>query len=257
MNTNSRINILPGLMACLGIVAQVLRIILYLFCQDARGLLPGSHILNILVWAITGFAAVLTVLLVWGLDGSLKYADNFSPSGTAAMGDFVLALGICATVFFSWDSYGKLDQLRSIAGVLAVPSLLWIGICRKQGKRPSFLFHALVCLYLTFHAVSHYQTWSSRPQLQDYIFNLSACILLTLFAYYQTAFDVGLGKRRMQLGTGLLGAFACLAAIAGGEDILLYLSGAVWTLTNLCRLDPVPKPQKPIDKPEEPGNAPA
>ena len=59
-----------------------------------------------------------------------------------------------------------------------------------------------------------------------------------LFSYYQTAFDVGMGKRRMQLGTGLLTVFACFAAIPGSQTALLYLTGGIWALTNLCALTP-------------------
>jgi len=70
-----------------------------------------------------------------------------------------------------------------------------------------------------------------------------------LFAYYQTAFDVGMGSRRMQLGTGLLAAFACFAAVPGSETVLLYLTGGIWTLTNLCVLTP---PAPSVKKPAEP-----
>ena len=72
---------------------------------------------------------------------------------------------------------------------------------------------------------------------------MAASIALSLFAYYQTAFDVELGNRRMQLGMGLLGSFFCLAAAAGSEDRMLYLGGAVWMLTNLCSLTPMPEPE--------------
>lgn len=251
MNTNSNVKILPILTAVLGVAALVLRMGLYLLGQDAQGLLHNGHILNTAVWAVTAFAAVLVCITVFQLDGSLKYADNFSPSVTAAVGTFVLAGGICLTLLSSLAVWTRLELLRNLTALLAIPSLIWVGLCRWRGKRPSFLFHAILCLYLTLYAVSHYQTWCSRPQLQDYLFVMSGVILLTLFAYYQTAFDVGLGKRRMQLGTGLLAAFACIAALAQGEDAVLYLSGAVWALTTLCRLTPVPRPRKPAAEPPQ------
>ncbi len=258
MNTYPKVKSLPILTAVLGIAALVLRILLYRFGQDAQGLLVDSHILNIAVWAVTAFAAVLVCLIVFQLDGSLKYADNFSASPAAAAGTFALAGGIAVTLLTSLGAWARLEQLRNLAALLAVPSLIWVGICRWRGKRPSFLFHAALCLYLTLYAVSHYQTWSSLPQLQDYLFAVAGAILLTLFAYYQTAFDVGLGKRRMQLGTGLMAAFFCIAAPAGGDDPMLYFSGAFWALTNLCRLVPVPRPRKhSAEPPQEPDNTPA
>lgn len=251
MNIYSNVKKLPVLTVILGLAVMALRLLLYGFCQDGRGLVNDGHILSLLVWGLTSFAAVLTVLFVWQLDGSLKYADNFSPSRVSALGAFALAAGIALTLLSSLLALTGLERLRNLAALIAVPSLIWVGICRWRGKRPSFIFHAAVCLYLTLFAVSHYQTWSSRPQLQDYLFTMGGVILLMLFAYYQTAFDVGLGKRRMQLLTGLMAAFACLAALAQGEDLLLYLTGAVWALTNLCRLVPVPRARKHTPAPTE------
>ncbi|MBQ2854860.1 MAG: hypothetical protein IJE81_05250 [Oscillospiraceae bacterium] len=254
MNTYSNLKRLPVFTALMGFAALVLRVLLNFFGQDARGLLNDGHILNIAVWAVTGFTAVLVCLIVSRLDGSLKYADNFSPSVSAAVGIFVLAAGIAVTLLTA-DTWTRLARIRNLAALLTIPALIWVGICRWRGRRPSFLFHALLCLYLTLHSVSHYQAWSSRPQLQDYFFAMAASILMTLFAYYQTAFDVGLGRRRMQLATGLLAAFFCIAALFGGGSAALYLTGAVWTLTNLCRLFPIPKTRKhPVEPPQETGH---
>lgn len=259
MNSDLKKQPLPILMAGLGAISLLLRVGLYLFSKDGRGLLITSHPLNILVWVVTAAAALAAILSVGKLDGSRRYADNFGPSNSAALGSFALAVGISATLLTSGFSALRLEQIRNLVGLLAVPSLIRIGLCRRQGKRPFFAFHALVCLYLTLHAVSHYQAWCSRPQLQDYFFSVMGCILLTLFAYYQTAFDVGLGKRRMQLATGLLAGFVCIAALAGGQDMLLYGTGALWALTGLCRLTPVPRKKKApnAEAPKEDSHDPA
>jgi hypothetical protein len=71
----------------------------------------------------------------------------------------------------------------------------------------------------------------------QYPFPLAASVLLALFAYCQTAFDVDLGKGKARLALGLLGGFACLAASVS-EDMTLYLGGALWMLTDLCGLSP-------------------
>ena len=104
--------------------------------------------------------------------------------------------------------------------------------------------HGIVCLYLTLYSISHYQTWSSQPQMQDWFFSMAGIVCLVLFSYYQTAFPVGLGKRRLQLLVGLLGGFFCIGAIAGSEDTLMYLGGALWMLTNLCSLTPASRRRK-------------
>jgi len=233
---------LPHALAGLGAAAALLRLALLRFGVDSKGLLIPGHILDILSWIVTAAAVILVVLSVRKLDGSAVYPDNFAPSSPAAIGCTALAGGIASMV--SLDAFMRLEVIRNYLGLLAIPALLWLGICRIQGKKPFFLFHAVVCLYLTLHIVSHYQAWCSRPLLQNYFFPMAGSIGLALFAYYQTAFAVEMGSRRMQLGVGLLGAFACLAAAAGGEDTGLYLSGAIWMLTNLCRLTPVPKAEK-------------
>ena len=125
-----------------------------------------------------------------------------------------------------------------------MPAVVWAGLCRWKGKQPFFLLHGIVCLYLTLYSISHYQTWSSQPQMQDWFFSMAGIVCLVLFSYYQTAFPVGLGKRRLQLLVGLLGGFFCIGAIAGSEDFLLYLGGALWMLTNLCSLTPVSRRRK-------------
>lgn len=239
MNCNPKTNSLPILTAGMGVIALILRLGLYLLGTDEKGLLIPGHPLDILVWVVTAAAAGLIIVSVWKRKGSQRYSDNFAPSAPAAIGAFALAGGIAVSVISGWSIWSRLELIRNICGLLAIPALIRVGLCRRQGKRPFFLLHAVICLALTLHAVSHYQVWSSRPQLQDYFFVMAASIALTLFAYYQTAFDVGMGRRRMQLGTGLMAAFFCIAALAGGEDILLYLGGAVWAVTNLCNLTPV------------------
>ena len=101
MNIYSNVKKLPVLTVILGLAVMALRLLLYGFCQDGRGLVNDGHILSLLVWGLTSFAAVLTVRFVWQLDGSLKYADNFSPSRVSALGAFALAAGIALTLLSS------------------------------------------------------------------------------------------------------------------------------------------------------------
>lgn len=245
------IKLLPLFCAGLGILTAALRLMQASFGTDQKGLLILWHPLDLLVWAVTAAAVILVVLTVRKLDGSNLYADNFGPATPAAIGCTALMGGIAAVVSVAPNIFIRLEMVRMYLGLLALPALLWVGVCRIRGKQPFFLFHGAVCLYLVIHTVSHYQGWCARPLLHSFFFPMAASICLTLFAYYQTAFDVELGNRRMLLGTGLLGSFLCLAAAAGGEDLMLYLGGAIWMLTNLCSLTPVPKKEVPAPKKEE------
>ena len=235
---------LPVFSAGAGLMALVLRSLLFLLGRDEKNLLISGHPLDLLVWIVTAAAAAVILASVWKLAGSSGYADNFGPSAAAAVGSFALAGGITVSVILGASSGLRLEMLYRFIGALAVPAVVWAGLCRWKGKQPFFLLHGIVCLYLTLYSISHYQTWSSQPQMQDWFFSMAGIVCLVLFSYYQTAFPVGLGKRRLQLLVGLLGGFFCIGAIAGSEDTLMYLGGALWMLTNLCSLTPASRRRK-------------
>ena len=235
---------LPILSAGSGLIALVLRLSLFRLGRDEKGLLIAGHPLDLLIWAVTAMAAVLILISVRKLEGSSRYDDNLAPSAAASIGAFALAGGIAVSVILGGSAGLRLDLLCRIAGAVAVPSIIWAGICRYTGKKPFFLFHGAVCLYLTLYSISHYQTWSSHPQIQDWFFSMAGALSLTLFSYYQTAFCTELVNHRMQILTGLLAGFFCIAAAAGGNDMLLYIGGALWSLTNLCNLTPVSRRRK-------------
>lgn len=235
---------LPLCVLLLGILGFLLRFVLYAVGVDEKNLLPFGHPVEIALWLVMAAAALLVIVAVWRLDGSNRYADNFQPSLTAAVGAFVFAAGIVLTVLSSGESSLNLNRVRNLLGFLAAACLVATGISRMQGKRPFFGFHGVVCVYLAVHMISRYRTWSGNPQAQDYVFSMFGMILLTLFAFYQTSFDVGSGRRRMQLFTGLMAACFSLIALSNTEFPLLYLTGCVWAMTNLCSLTPVAREQK-------------
>lgn len=233
---------LPILAGLLGLLACALRLAISRWAVDTKGLLIAGHPLSIALWLITVAAVLLIVLQVRKLDGSPRYSDNFGPDLLSAAGCILLAVGIFLTILGARFDTLPLEILRNLAGAVSILALTWVGICRRDGKMPFFLYYGLVCLYLTLHIVSRYQSWSGQPQLMGYFFPMTGSLLLALFAYQQTAFSVGLGKRRMQLAIGLLGGFFCFGAMALGRDVLLYLTGGFWMLTGLC--DPVPVPRR-------------
>lgn len=236
MKTNKLSRALPVLTILPGLAAMGLRAALYAFATDEKGLLIPRHPLEILLWILTAGTAAFLVFQAWLHRGSRKFAANFPASTAAAVGCGCFAAGILVTVLLNRHAQFNDEFARNIAGLLAVPSLTAVAICRHRGKRPVFVFHSVVCLFLVLYTISRYPDWSSLPQLQDSFFCLMSCVLLLLFGYHQTAFDVGMGSRRRTLGYGLLAVFVCLAAVPHSPDPLLFLTGAVWAATNLCSL---------------------
>ena len=140
-----------------------------------------------------------------------------------------------------WWMEGRLLLLRRVLGAASAVGLIVAGRCRRAGKCPLFLTHLAVCAFFVVHMLGNYGIWCSNPQLQDYWLDLSASALMALFAFYEAAFDVGLGRRRMQLATGLMAAYLGCAALSGSGYLILYFGCAVWALTDLCSLTPKPK----------------
>lgn len=234
---------LPALAVVFGCSALLLRRLLYALALDVRNLLVGSP-LEIALWVLTAGVIVWVVASVWRLDGSNRYKDNFEPSLTAALGHYIAAAGILLTVLLPWYNIGKLVMLRRVLGILAAVGLILGGRNRKAGTRPLFLTHLAACVFLMVHMLGNYGVWSSNPQLQDYAFDMLGCVMAVLFAFYEAAFDAGMGKRRMQLATGLLAAYFGYGALSGSAYPMLYFGCAVWAVTDLCTLTPKPKKEE-------------
>lgn len=223
-----------------GLITLILRLIL-LSQADSTGLLPVGHFAGILSWVIT--VAVLVYLLIGtrSLNEAKKYAFNFPADPLAAGGILAAALGILITSISELiGSTDLLCTICSVFGFLCVPALAFLSQCRKSGRRPSVLFHALVCVYLMLHLVSHYRVWSAYPQIQTYGFDLLALVCLMLASYQRCVFDINRGSRRAYVFTSLSGAFFSIAALPGSSNVLFFLGCAIWMLTGLCSLRPLP-----------------
>lgn len=229
-------NNLPVLTVALGGIGLILRRVLYAVAVDGKNLLLWGHPLEFALWLVIVAIVGLVLAGVWKQAGSGVYEENFGPSPVGALGAAALAVGVIVTALEDGLALSGLEKLRDLLGILSGIGLAAVAFCRWRGKKPFFLLHALVCIFFAIHMVSCYRGWSSNPQIQDYVFSLFACIGLMLFAYHQASFGVDAGKRRTLLGVGLLTAFACVVSLSGTDNTVLYLTGGIWIVTNLCRL---------------------
>ena len=234
---------LPLWAGAMGFLAVVLRQLIMALATDSRNLLIPGHPLVIALGVLSAVTVVLVTVPVLGLGGGRKYAVNFPASLPAAIGCGILAAGLMATVALDLERT-TLGYLHYGLGLASGSCLIFLSYARYRGIKVSFLLHMVICAFFAVHMVSRYRPWSGDPALLEYVFEVFAAVGLMLFAYHQAAFQVGLGKRRMQLWLGLLTGFSCLAALPGCGAPLLYLGGAAWTLTNLCSLTPPPRRKK-------------
>lgn len=250
-NMKKPIPLLPAVLA-LAAAAFVLRRLLYASAVDAKNLLIANHPLSIALWTVVLAGAALIVAGVWKSDGTAACEDNFRPSNPAALGQFLMGYTVLMMVLLNdFPLEGAVGAIWKVLGFLSAPGLVWGGICRMRGKKPFFGIHAVLCLFLLLHLVSRYQTWSGNPQLQDYVFDLLASVMLMLFSYYCAALEADMGNRRMRLATGLLTVLLCGGALAVGPDYAgLSVSGAFWAAAELYR--PELPPRKEEVSPHDP-----
>ena len=242
MSKSQFLSILVGL---LGLAGMALRGSLYAFFVDARNLLPRTHPAAIALWVLTAAVVALVIGAVYRMLASEQYSDNFAISLAAALGHIAMASGILLTVLrYAPSMPGTVGQMWKFLGIASAPLLYYAGFSRAMGKKPFFLGYVVTSVFFAFHLVCHYRTWCSDPQLLNYAFAFLGSLGLMLFAYYQAAACVGMGKRRMLLGVGLVTAYLCLTGLPAEEYLYLYLGGAVWCLTGLCNRECALSPEE-------------
>jgi len=218
-----------------GGLGLALRALLYATGTDARGLLIRGHWAGIGLWLVTAVTVLGIFLLTRPLTGSKDYQRAFPKSPAAAAGCAAAAAGILLNL--TPGSRGtSLENVELILAGTAIVSLLVLAFCRFTGRKPSALFHCLVCVYLAVRMVGQYRLWSSIPQLQDYCFYLGAHVALMLTAYQFAAFDAGLGNHRTLWAWGLASMYLCCLSLVGDGQRLLMLCCGIWVYTNLSHL---------------------
>lgn len=241
-------NLLKLSALCAGIACLFFRANYLATGVDSRGLLVAGHWANISSWLLTAavilgiFIAVRTVCTIAWILMSLQtcnapeqYRIIFPASFLQAAGYLLAACGLLLSDISAVPT-GRLAQAEPVLRILAAAAMIIVAYCRLRGKKPLFLFHGTVCLYLALRMICLYQIWSADPQLQHYAFYLGAHVALMLLSYQLAAFDAHCGNHRTLWGWGLAGIYLCLAAIPGSQEPFFLLYNAVWCLTCLCKL---------------------
>lgn len=235
-----------------GGLGLALRVVLYSTGIDEKGLLISGHWAGTALWLLTALAAAALILLTGPIQGPERYQDAHPVSFTAGLGCFALSAGILITTLSEMSaSSGNISLIVRLLGFASIAAASFIGFCRIVGAIPHSLCHATVCLYFALRMVSQYQNWSSDPQLQDYIFYLSAYVALMLTGYHHAAFDAQMGSHRALWALSLGAVYLCCLSLKGTADTALLLAAAVWAFTNLTALTGRPRRHRPVLQLEE------
>ncbi len=228
-------SMVTGGAAVLGLAALVLRRQLYLTAVDEKGLLLRMHPMGIALLALTAAVLIVIYLTVRKQEDFQSWEEGCSGGLLMALGHAAMAAGILTTALTGAPRaagyLGIVWKWLGLASPVCLLAAAFAGVCRRK---PFFLLHVVPCLFFVVHIVSHYQSWSGNPQMQDYVFSLLGAMALMFFGFYTAAMEAGCGSRRMLMGMGLAAVYLCLAELAGSVYPLLYLSGAIWAWTGLC-----------------------
>jgi len=239
MEKNNKGRAVPFLVLLCGVVAFRLRRQLYLTALDHKGLLLRGTAPEIGLLLLTVGVLLLLVLTKGSGSGADRYEDCYCAGPVAAVGHVAMAAGILQTVLTGMSSVtGYPGMVWRWLGLVSPFCLLLAGGFRLFGKKPFFLLHVVPCLFLMVQVVCNYQTWSGNPQLQNYLFGLLGTLAMALFAYYTAAMEADCGDCRMVRFFGLAAGYLCLTELGWTTQPLLYLGGALWTLTGMCTAVP-------------------
>ena len=229
--------ILKYLALAAGLLGLLLRFLLLQTAVDDKGLLISGHWAGTGSWLLTAAMIGMSFLCLRRCAGQPGCDAAFPPSPLRAAGSLVAACGFLLSGAPVATAV-RLAQAEPVLRILAAAALVAVAYCRFRGKKPSFLLHATICLYLALRMVCRYQIWSADPQLQHYAFYLGAHVALLLSSYHLTAFDADSGNHRSLWRWSLAAVYLCLTAIPGCEEPFFLLCCAVWMLTGLS--DPAP-----------------
>lgn len=222
---------------CAGILGLLLRAVLFTTGLDEKGLLLTGHWADSAVWLLTAAVIGIIFFILRRCAGPKDYDTAFPPALLRCVGTLVAACGFLLSN--SPVVSIPLATAEPMLRILAAAALVAVAYCRFRGKKPSFLLHGTVCLYLALRMVCRYQIWSADPQLQHYAFYLSAHVALMLACYQLAAFDAGSGNHRSLWSWGLGAIYLCLTALPSSREPFFLLCCAVWMLTGLSNLTPV------------------
>ena len=206
---------------------------------DEKGLFLWNTPAELGVLAVCAAAIVLLILVTGKAvpeGGSYErlFPQNWFCSATALLGGGMLALDIVYAL-------EPVPGLLLVLGLAAAAGMALGGVCRAFARRPHWLCHGAVCVYLMLRLLAEYRAWGSSAHLERYAFPMLAQVMLMLYAFHRCAADAGLIRRRRMILTGFGAAVCSLAALSDPADRVYYLAMVIWTLGSMCTTSPVPE----------------
>ena len=241
--------LLPWITIGAGLVGFGLRLWLQLTGIDFLGLYVDGHPATVLLFLLTALTLPVLVLCALPLNTGLPYRKLFAPSLPNLIGCIIAALGILTADLA--ELLQRTDIVSIVSFILGIPAavaLFFSGFCRLRRKRAAFLWQCVIVAYFTLHLLSQYRSWSSEPQLMEFIFPLLASVFLMLSSYHRAVLEVAQNSRRWFIFSNQAALFFCFVSVIG-EGGFFYLPMGIWAATELCSLKQPKKPGMVLPQP--------
>ena len=243
MKTDRKLSNLKYLILGAGGLGFFLQRMQYRTGIDEKGLLIPGHWTRIALMALT----VLVLFFLYASTRTLPPLKN-TPAKASVSGGIGCLLGAAALFIRLPEPPMGPDRLCLLEHNFAIAAQLILCIlafCRFTGRKPSFLLHGILCLYLALRTVGQYRLWSSVPQLADYACFLLAHVALMISTYQLAARDAGSGDPKKLWRWGLTALYLCCSCSCGRNDRIFLLLFGIWLFISL-----------PASQPEEPQTIP-
>lgn len=216
-----------------GVMCMLLRLQILIYGYDEKGLMIPGNMMGYTAWMIAFLFMVGLALGVTRIRGNGTYNQLFPLSffyGTLV----ILAGGILLLV-----SLMQTTTLELVMCICAGLCMIWTGISRVMGKRPPYGLNFVVCVFFAVKLVMNYRDWSTDPQLQDYAFQILACVMLMLAAFYRASADANIIHRKRMVFTCLGACFMCIVSLSDPDAPIYYGACALWALGNVGVLESI------------------
>lgn len=209
-----------------GIAVWLLRWRLLSTGVDHKGLLVQGNPLGIASWVLAAAAVVLVAAALWK-HRKETFALRSAPGSEAFR---VPALLIAAVSL--WGQGTLIGKAAALAALLGAAAAFVRLVLRKKLITPAVADIPAV-LFWVLLLITRYRGWSAETELQRYAFSLVAVVCLLFATFSRCSVELGLGKHRLFLGTGLLGVFFAFAASADPGFAGIFLPMGLWLMLQL------------------------
>ena len=216
---------------------------------DAKGLPIATHWSYLGLFLLTALTAAVILINLRALPSGETQVTH-CPTVFGGIGCVVAAIA-CLLFAPPTARTGLLATVDTVMRGICAVMLGVLAFCRFTGKKPFFLFHGILCLYLAFRMINQYRLWSADPQILQYCFYLCGYVALMLTAYQMAAFDAGFGKFKALWLWAPAAVFLCFVTLAGPQELLFMPAFGLWALSGLSSVKLIDPADSPAEAPEE------